>query len=141
MSIGFAYVWFYKGLTFESMDEILWCDHSNESSLPVISHDVINFLFLKMNFRKWNLELWSKFAFGHAFGSERVNPLSPNIHKNSPNWSLYISLKNELREFNKRSKHFLLGDHFINSYNLISWRCMDIVRKKLIVGHYWDLTG
>ena len=25
-------------LTFESMDKILWCDHSNESSLPVLSH-------------------------------------------------------------------------------------------------------
>ena len=28
-------------LTFESADEILWCDHSNESSLPVLSHDDI----------------------------------------------------------------------------------------------------
>ena len=41
---------------------------------------------------------------------------------------LYIFLKNELIEFVKRSKHFLLGDHFINSHNLISWNCMDIVR-------------
>ena len=39
-------------------------------------------------------------------------------HTNSPNWSLYISLKNELREFDSRSKNFLLGDHFINSHNL-----------------------
>ena len=52
-------------------------------------------------------------------------------HTNSPNCSLYISLKNELREFDKRSKHFLLGDHFINSHNLVSWQCMDIVRRKL----------
>ena len=36
---------------------------------------------------------------------------------NSPNWSLCISLKNELREFDKRSSKFLLGDPFINSYN------------------------
>ena len=28
-------------LTFECVDEILWCDHSNESSLPVLSHDAI----------------------------------------------------------------------------------------------------
>ena len=28
-------------LTFVSVDEILWCDHSNESSLPVLSHDAI----------------------------------------------------------------------------------------------------
>ena len=61
------------------------------------------------------------------------NPLGPNyLYANSPNRSLYISLKNELREFDKRSKHFLLGDHFINSHNLISWQCMDIVRRKLM---------
>ena len=54
-------------------------------------------------------------------------------HTNSPNWSLCISLKNELREFDKRSRHFLLGDHFINSHNLISWQCMDIVRRKLLL--------
>ena len=34
-------------------------------------------------------------------------------NKYSPNWSPYISLKNVLREFDKRSRHFLLGDHFI----------------------------
>ena len=54
-------------------------------------------------------------------------------HTNSPNWSLYISLKNELREFDKRSKHFILGDHFINSHNLISWQCMGIIRRKLML--------
>ena len=26
-------------LTFESVDEILWCDHSNETSSAVLSHD------------------------------------------------------------------------------------------------------
>ena len=31
-------------LTFESVDEILWCDHSNESSLPVLTHGDINFV-------------------------------------------------------------------------------------------------
>ena len=30
-------------LTFESADEILWCAHSNESSLPVFSHGAICF--------------------------------------------------------------------------------------------------
>ena len=39
-------------------------------------------------------------------------------HTNSPNWSLYIFLKNKLREFDNRSRHFLLCDHFINSHNL-----------------------
>ena len=38
-------------LAFESVDEILWCDHSNESSLPVLSHDAICFPQLwKMKF-------------------------------------------------------------------------------------------
>ena len=51
-----------------------------------------------------------------------INPLSPNIHVQILQTDLYIiiSLKNELREFDKRSKHFLLGDHFINSHYLIS---------------------
>ena len=32
-------------------------------------------------------------------------------HTNSPNRSSYISCKKLLREFNKRSRHFLFGDH------------------------------
>ena len=30
-------------LTFESADEILWCDHSNETSSAVLSHGTICF--------------------------------------------------------------------------------------------------
>ena len=30
-------------LTFESVDEIPWCDHSNETSLPVLSHGAVCF--------------------------------------------------------------------------------------------------
>ena len=38
-------------LTFESVDEILWCGHSNESSLPVLTHGTICFSkFYKMKF-------------------------------------------------------------------------------------------
>ena len=45
-------------------------------------------------------------------------PFKPQCpHINSPYWSSYISLKNKLREFNNRSKHFLCSDHFINSHN------------------------
>ena len=42
------------------------------------------------------------------------------------------------REFESRiwSKHFLLGDHFINSHNLLS---LDNVRISL--GQNWDLKG
>ena len=42
-------------------------------------------------------------------------------------------LKNELREFDIRSKHFFSGDHFINSHNIISGNCTDIVRRKLML--------
>ena len=38
-------------LTFESADEILWCDHSNETSLTVLTHGAIYFSkFHKMKF-------------------------------------------------------------------------------------------
>ena len=38
-------------LTFESVDKILWCDHSNESSLPALLHGAICFsVFYKMSF-------------------------------------------------------------------------------------------
>ena len=66
--------------------------------------------------------------------NRELNPLSPiYTYKFSKLISTYFlkQLKNELREFDKRSKHFLLDDHFINSLNLISWQCMDIVRRKL----------
>ena len=40
-------------LTFESADEILLCDHSNESSLPVLSNGTICFSkFHKIKFGK-----------------------------------------------------------------------------------------
>ena len=31
-------------LIFESVDEILWCDHSNETSSAVLSHGTIHIL-------------------------------------------------------------------------------------------------
>ena len=41
-------------------------------------------------------------------------------------------------EFDKRSKHFSFGDHFIISHNFFSCFCMDIVFD---IGHSWDLKG
>ena len=39
-------------LTFESVDDILWCDHSNETSSAVLLHGTICFSELnKMKFR------------------------------------------------------------------------------------------
>ena len=38
-------------LTFESVDEILWCDHSNKTSLTVLLHGNIFFSILyEINF-------------------------------------------------------------------------------------------
>ena len=38
-------------LTFESMDEILWCDHSKKTSTAVVFHGTICFsIFFKMKF-------------------------------------------------------------------------------------------
>ena len=42
-------------LTFESVDEILWCDHSNETSSAVLLHGTICFiLFFFLIFHKMN---------------------------------------------------------------------------------------
>ena len=45
-------------LTFESVDEILWCDHSNETFSAVLLHGAICFsIFYKMKFGIF-LEFW-----------------------------------------------------------------------------------
>ena len=44
--------------TFGSVDEILWCDHSNEISLAVLLHITIRFaIFYKMKFKIFP-EVW-----------------------------------------------------------------------------------
>ena len=46
-------------LTFESVDEILWCDHSNETSLAVHLHGTICFsIFCKTKFGFFYLDFW-----------------------------------------------------------------------------------
>ena len=41
----------HEVLTFESVDEILWCDHSNENSSAVLLHGNICFsVFYKIKF-------------------------------------------------------------------------------------------
>ena len=41
--------------------------------------------------------------------------------------------RDKLREFKKRTKHFLFGDHLINSRNHFSSQHMDIVRRKFML--------
>ena len=49
--------------TFESVDEILWCDHSNETSLAVLLHGTTCFsIFHKMKFG-----IFFKLDFGHSW--------------------------------------------------------------------------
>ena len=47
-------------LTFGSVDEILWCDHSNETSSAVLLHGTICFsIFYKTKFRDFfNFHFW-----------------------------------------------------------------------------------
>ena len=77
----------------------------------------------------WSL-LWIKLSWAANV------TLSPNInYTNSSDWSPYISLylTNSLEEFDKRAKHFSFGDHFINSHIFFSWKCIDILRRKLML--------
>ena len=64
-------------------------------------------------------------------------PFKPQYqHTNSPVWSpywRYISFRNWLREFDKRSKHFPFGNYYINSHNPSSLWCADIIRRKLML--------
>ena len=49
-------------LTFESVDKLLWCDHSNETSSAVLLHGIICFsIFYKMKFASFfpfNFDFW-----------------------------------------------------------------------------------
>ena len=55
-------------LTFESVDEILWCDHSNETSSAVLLHGTIGFLI----FYEIKFGVFLGFLFFGSLCSERV---------------------------------------------------------------------
>ena len=64
-------------VTFESFDEILWCDNSNETSLALLSHITISFsVFYKIKFG--NL---SYFDFGQHSWQPRVNVCEDSKHE------------------------------------------------------------
>ena len=66
------------------------------------------------------------------FTALAANPFQTQYpHTNSPHWSPYIPLRKCLREFAKRSKYFPSGDHFVNSHNLFSCLCVEIVWRQL----------
>ena len=86
-------------LTFESVDKVLWCDHSNESSLPVLSHGAICLSkFCKMKFGNFCLIL-PLAAFGtqsnlvfRTFPLENMGGALPTLSSSSPSLRPYFSL-------------------------------------------------
>ena len=62
-------------LTFESVDEILWCDHSNETSQSVLSHGATCF----SKFYKTKFGIVYRILPLATFGSEGVNILDHRI--------------------------------------------------------------
>ena len=56
------------------------------------------------------------------------------IHKQirQTDLSLFFSLKNDLREFVKKT-NFLVSDRFTYSHHLSPWLFFDIVRRKLML--------
>ena len=49
-----------------------------------------------------------------------ISPLSPNIHIQILHTDIHTFFRDNLREFNKKSMHFLFGDLLINSHNHFS---------------------
>ena len=87
----------------------------------MICHIFCTFYCLKYPFKYRQTPL-----YGHP-----LNPLSPNIQVQI--------LQSDLHTFplriswGKGQGIFLFSDHFINSPNLISWKCMDNVKRKLML--------
>ena len=67
-------------LTFESVDETLWSDHSNETSLPVFTHGVTRF----SKFYKMKFGIFCRILPLATFGSERVNTLLISHYRVAP---------------------------------------------------------
>ena len=64
-----------------------------------------------------------------------LQPFMPQYpHTNSPHRYPYISLEDQLREFDlTKSKHFPISDRFIYSHSVFCWRCTDIVERKFML--------
>ena len=122
-----------KEATRNSLEEVLF-DKSDHSCF-LIPQTMYGVNGIKSKYCKWDF-IWmvQPKEFPQRIQSLDSLHLKPKYtHTNSPNWSLYISLKNVLREFGKRSRHFLYGDHFINSHYLVFWQRIDISRRKLML--------
>ena len=67
-------------LTFESLDETLWSDHSNETSLPVLTDGATCF----SKFHKMKFGIFCRILPLATFGSERVNTLLISHYRVAP---------------------------------------------------------
>ena len=64
-------------------------------------------------------------------------PFKPQYpHTNSPDWLPYFSLWNQWREFVDKSQHSPLGVQLINSLDIFTCSCIDIVRRKLMLATF-----
>ena len=66
-------------LTFESVDETLWSDHSNETSLPVLSHGATCF----SKFHKMKFGIFCRILPFATCGSERVKTSHERMSRHS----------------------------------------------------------
>ena len=55
---------YYVVLAFESVDDTLWCDHLNETTLAELSRSTCTIFFYCL-FQTENLEILLNFDFGH----------------------------------------------------------------------------
>ena len=95
-------------LTFESVDQILWRDHSNESSLTVLSHGAI--CAISQN------KIWK---FGRnlvlaKLGSERVNNMLEYVRPEIRRRTIYFSPL--LLSYKSRKSESRAGITYIVSY-------------------------
>ena len=74
-------------LTFESVDEILWCDHSNETSSAVLLHGTIYFLIF------YKMKVGRLFPLLGVKGLKRENKREAILlsHSNWPQYSKFMS--------------------------------------------------
>ena len=75
-------------LTSESVDEILWCEYSNETFSAVLSHGTIYILA----FYKYEIWDWSWILIFGTLGSERVNKLKDRKPQNNGSVLFKITL-------------------------------------------------
>ena len=106
----------------------LWCNNEILSTNPdLLSLVLICFILLVFYVRFKAVNYVKRTYYKMHVWLTLIRPWYP--HTNSPHWSSYIALKNKLREFDKRLKHFSLADHFIYSHKLFFYYASILLRE------------